>query len=331
MILLGAAGSANGPGPDSGPRDLVDRARGVLLSGIAITIPLIVTIIVLDFAVGFLLRTLSPVVNAVEQQLGMSQDTPTYVVQATAIGTLVAVTFLAGLVAETSVGSDLEDAFDATVARLPGIGPVYTSFNEMSDLLLSNDTESFREVKLVEFPVEGSYTLAFVTADTPASLNEAAGHDDMTTLFMPMAPNPVMGGFVMHISTERVYDVDLTVEEGIRSIVTSGVATGTAESHEYDGELIDIQRLREQAREGKQGLESWSLQTADDITALTVEEFAALKERTRAEVASVYPDADEQADHEGDEGEQANAAGDTCGTDGTGVPDGTDTAHRSDE
>jgi uncharacterized membrane protein len=51
----------------------------------------------------------------------------------------------------------------------------------------------------------------------------------MVTLFMPMAPNPVMGGHVVHVPTSRVYDIDMTVEEGLRSIVTSGVATGDAE------------------------------------------------------------------------------------------------------
>jgi len=48
----------------------------------------------------------------------------------------------------------------------------------------------------------------------------------MVTLFMPMAPNPVMGGHAVHVPTSRVHDVDMTVEEGVHSIVTSGVATG---------------------------------------------------------------------------------------------------------
>ncbi len=48
----------------------------------------------------------------------------------------------------------------------------------------------------------------------------------MMTLFMPMAPNPVMGGFVIHVDRERVFDIDISVEEGIQSIVTSGVTAG---------------------------------------------------------------------------------------------------------
>lgn len=76
----------------------------------------------------------------------------------------------------------------------------------------------------------------------------------MQTLFVPLAPNPVMGGFLTHLPDERVHDVDLTVEEGVQSIVTSGaaidprvdevdVAGGIGDAHFLDGGLIDWEDL----------------------------------------------------------------------------------------
>jgi uncharacterized membrane protein len=65
----------------------------------------------------------------------------------------------------------------------------------------------------------------------------------MTTLYLPMAPNPVMGGFVVHVKNENVYDVDMTVEEGMRSVVTSGVAINDADEDGIAGEIgsgIDV-------------------------------------------------------------------------------------------
>ena len=35
-----------------------------------------------------------------------------------------------------------------------------------------------------------------------------------------------MGGYLAHVPADRVHDVDMTVEEGIRTIVTSGIAVG---------------------------------------------------------------------------------------------------------
>jgi uncharacterized membrane protein len=113
--------------------------------------------------------------------------------------------------------------FHDGVERIPGFGSIYTGFRQMSEVVVQSDVDSFRDVKLVEYPSEGSYTIAFVTADTPGNVEQATGTEDMLTLFMPMAPNPVMGGFVLHVSRDRVVDVDMTVEEGVRSIVTSGV------------------------------------------------------------------------------------------------------------
>jgi uncharacterized membrane protein len=46
----------------------------------------------------------------------------------------------------------------------------------------------------------------------------------MMTVFMPMGPNPFMGGFILYLSESEVHSVDLSVEEGISSIVSFGVA-----------------------------------------------------------------------------------------------------------
>jgi uncharacterized membrane protein len=63
--------------------------------------------------------------------------------------------------------------------------------------------------------------------------------EDMITVFIPMAPNP-MGGFLIHVPTDRVYDVDLTVEEGVQTVMSTGVTLEAEKVHdiqEYaDGE-----------------------------------------------------------------------------------------------
>jgi hypothetical protein len=45
----------------------------------------------------------------------------------------------------------------------------------------------------------------------------------METLFLPLAPNRVMGGVLANVPTERVSDLDVTVEEGVPSNITGGV------------------------------------------------------------------------------------------------------------
>lgn len=228
------------------PREVL---RESLVTGAAIILPLAVTLLVLSFVVNFLSNALSPISSTAVTNLPFNNA---LIVQAITVVLLVVVMLVVGFVAEyTESGNSVGDRFDGFMESIPGIGSVYTSFNEMSELLLDSDTESFQDVKLVQYPVEGSYTVAFKTADTPATLESDTGHDEMITLFMPMAPNPVMGGFVIHVSTDRVVDTEMTVEEGIRSIVTSGVAIGDTSptmrglSEEQLEELARLRRVED--------------------------------------------------------------------------------------
>jgi uncharacterized membrane protein len=41
---------------------------------------------------------------------------------------------------------------------------------------------------MVEFPHEGAYILGSVTTRTPEPLRRPTGHDDVLTLFLPLAP-----------------------------------------------------------------------------------------------------------------------------------------------
>jgi uncharacterized membrane protein len=233
----------------SGRSGVTERLRQVFISGVAITIPVIVTVIVLVFVVNFVLGLVGPAVSSLTAYFGIGTEIPDVALEVLAVLVVLLTIFVVGLFAEFRSGGGIEAAFDRGVARIPGVGSVYTSFNEMSELLLSSDSQSFREVKLVEFPTEGSYTIAFVTADAPDPVEEGTGHDEMTTLFMPMAPNPVMGGFVLHVSNDRVHDIDITVEEGIQSIVTSGVTVG-ADEEITSGEVGDIGEIETGATPG---------------------------------------------------------------------------------
>ncbi|PSP86218.1 hypothetical protein BRC78_07340 [Halobacteriales archaeon QH_8_68_33] len=271
MVLL-ATTSPERAASRSSP-SLRDRLRSILFSGLALTIPLIVTLIVLQFVVNFVLGSIGPAATFVSRALGFGQVDP-LVLRIAAVGTLVGLVFVVGLVAHVRQGDEIEELFDAVMESIPAIGSVYTSFNEMTD---------------VEYPLEGSYSLAFVTADSPPEVEAATDHEEMQTLFLPMAPNPVMGGYVLHVSPDCVYDVDLSVEEGIRSIVTSGVATG--EAHEHDAELVDLGDIRQQARA----------------------ELDVVKDHARRDYAAVHPDRDPEEvgdDSENEPDDRAEQAGD---------------------
>jgi uncharacterized membrane protein len=213
------------PRPAEVGRGLRSYVRQSLLTGLALTVPILVTLFVLVFALNFLTGALDPVVTVMQETLGFDTTLSRVALQVAAVVLLVVIIFVVGAAAESQYGSGrVERRVDSFLTSIPGLGSIYESLNEMSQLLLSRDTDSFQEVKLVEYPEPGSYTIAFLTAEPSDAVLDATGHNEMVTLFMPMAPNPFMGGFVIHVAADRVYDVDMTVEEGVQAIVSSGIA-----------------------------------------------------------------------------------------------------------
>lgn len=207
-------------------------ARNRLLTGLAVVIPLIVSGWVLVTLAQALANSLGPL-SAVFGALGFTSTGIVLTLQTASVLTILAVLFIVGTVAQRQLGRRVVDIVDTTVQRIPGIGTIYQTVRQMSDLLLAADEtveDQFREVKLVEFPGQQTYTLGFVTAPTPPagvvdSARAIQTQPDMEyrTLFLPMAPNPVMGGHLTHVPAHQVYDVDITVEEAIQYILTTGL------------------------------------------------------------------------------------------------------------
>ncbi|WP_227131142.1 DUF502 domain-containing protein [Halorubellus salinus] len=206
--------------PREAGQSVVDLVRDAFIGGLAVVVPFAVTVLVLATVVQYILNYMTALLDVTGNQ-GASP-----ILIGAAVGVLIAIVFLVGFLTQFRYGETFIDYVDAALARVPGFGSIYESFREMSDVMMESDQQSFRDVKLVEFPHEGAYTLGFLTAESAGSLKDAAGERDLVTLFLPLAPNPVMGGHLVHVPSERVMDVDMTVDEGIRTVVTSGVATG---------------------------------------------------------------------------------------------------------
>jgi uncharacterized membrane protein len=243
--LMGSAAEGDERGP------VVTWAREAFVTGLAVVVPGLVTVGVVFFILDAVYRYLDLVSDAVVG-VGLGASVPVLgnetAVELVAPVLLLTFVFAVGLVVNaTASGERLVDGVDAVITRVPGVGSVYDSFRQMSDVMLESDAQNFRDVKLVEFPHEGAYTIGFVTTRTPKTLAAPTGHDAMLTLFLPLAPNPVMGGHLVHLPEDRVMDVDMTVEEGIRAVVTSGVAVAGADASDPGLSADDLREMADAA------------------------------------------------------------------------------------
>lgn len=254
-------------------RELV---REAFVTGLAVVVPLLVTAIVLAIALQYVHDYLSLFARAVivagdQVYIPLYGDIPVDQLAVEILTPLILLwtILVVGLFTNvTHLGERAVDYFDYFISQIPAIGGVYESFRQMSDVVLESDTQNFRDVKLVEFPHEGAYTLGFVTTETPIQLSEPAGHKEMLTLFLPLAPNPVMGGHLVHMPAEKVMDVDMSVEEGIRAIVTSGVAVtgGTGGEAGLDEETLqELASIEHADQQLNPGMDSPDLRRSEAV------------------------------------------------------------------
>lgn len=192
-----------------------------LVNGIVITIPLVVTVLLLLLITRFILDLIAPVIDVIVYV--WPSEPPVVVVQLATVSALIAVLLIVGVLAEYTPERYTASVVHRSFESIPGIKLVYSTVRRLVYLLMSEDTSQFQEVKLVEFPHEDSYMIGFLIRDSADAIKDSVGRDDLLTIMMPLGPNPTTNGFIMHMPPECVYDVDLSVEEAIRSIVTLGV------------------------------------------------------------------------------------------------------------
>src|SRR5204862_6384737 len=107
------------------------------------------------------------------------------------------------------------------LTHIPIVKSIYSSVKQVSDTLFSSSGNAFREAVLVQYPREGSWTIAFVTG-RPGG--EAADHlyDDYLSLYVPTTPNPTSGFFLM-VKRADVIALGMSVAEALKSIISMGV------------------------------------------------------------------------------------------------------------
>jgi len=196
--------------------------RRWLVNGIVITIPLVATLLVVMVVLNFIRSAISPVTAGVTYLL--ADEPPALAIEFVTLLSLLGVFLLVGLVAEHTPGKYLSKRVHAVMETIPGVSTGYESVRRASRLLCRrrHGPVPGRETRRV--PHEGAYMLGFLTAETPPVVEASADEDEMVTIMVPLAPNPATNGYVMHMPTEKVHEVDLTVEEAFRSIATLGVA-----------------------------------------------------------------------------------------------------------
>jgi len=130
---------------------------------------------------------------------------------------------LIGLMARNIVGRWLLEFGEGTLLRIPLAGSVYKTLKQLLETFLQGNANRFRRVVLLEYPREGLFALGFVTGTIGAAV-QAGFPEPMLSVFIPTAPNPTTGWYAV-VPEGSVRDLDLSVEEAFRTIISAGIVS----------------------------------------------------------------------------------------------------------
>ncbi|WP_434517160.1 DUF502 domain-containing protein [Dechloromonas sp. ARDL1] len=186
------------------------------ITGLLIWVPLVITGWVLSLIVSTLDQSLRLLPSSVHPQTLVGFAIP----GAGAVLTLLMI-FLTGLLAANFIGQKLVVWWEKLLARIPVVNSVYNSVKQVSDTLFSPNGNAFRKALLVQYPREGSWTVAFLTGAPGGDIiNHLEG--EHVSVYVPTTPNPTSGFFLM-MPVKDVVELDMTVDEALKYIISMGV------------------------------------------------------------------------------------------------------------
>jgi uncharacterized membrane protein len=179
------------------------------ITGFFVTVPVVLTAYVLWIFYREVDGLLSPVY---EQILG-------HHIPGLGFVTAVVIIFVVGLFATNVVGRRILLWAERVFRRLPIFGRVYPAVKDLIEAFSPDRRSGFQAFVIIEHPRETVYTYGFLTGEVRV---EGAKPDRLATVYVPTS-HLYLGDIVL-VPRDTVISTGLSIEEGIRIILSAGTA-----------------------------------------------------------------------------------------------------------
>lgn len=133
---------------------------------------------------------------------------------------------IVGAILASVMGKALWRYIEKFILNTPVLRKVYPYIKQVTDFLLAPEQQralSFSRVVAVEYPRKGIWSLGLVTGSGLRNVTESL-RKELLTVLVPTSPTPFTG-FVIMVPKKSVIDVNMTIEEAFRFLISGGVIT----------------------------------------------------------------------------------------------------------
>ena len=186
------------------------KFRTIIVAGLLVWVPLGATI----FVLRLLISLFGNLDSWLSDQLGLP---------IAGIGILLALLVLlgTGLIAVNYFGKRIVSFWESLLERIPLVRNIYSAVKRFAEIVLSDSSQSFSKVLLIEYPRKGLYSLSFQTSQDLGEVQGKTG-EDLVCVFVPTTPNPT-SGLILMVPKQDVIELDMGVEDALKMVISLGV------------------------------------------------------------------------------------------------------------
>ncbi len=198
--------------------------RKYIIAGLLVWLPLAITIWVLLWLLGLMDGVFSWLLTIGQTVLPTGADASIEALRRVpflGVVVMAALLLVTGVFVTNIFGQWWVKQWHRLLGRIPIVKSIYSSVKQVSDTLFSSSGNAFREAVLVQYPHQGSWTIAFVTGK-PGGEVAAQLDGEHVSLYVPTTPNPTSGFFLI-MPRSNVRSLQMSVDEALKYIISMGV------------------------------------------------------------------------------------------------------------
>lgn len=228
--------------PTNNPRGF-RRLRNYFLTGLIVVAPLTITVYLvltfIEWVDGWVIPYIPRVYNP-ETYLPFAVP---------GIGVVLAIIIitLVGFLTAGFLGRSIIGYGESLLNRMPLIRNLYSGLKQIFQTVLSDQSGSFKDVGLLEYPRKGLWAIVFIATETKGEVNTKLidkGHKTVS-VFLPTTPNPT-SGFLLFVPRKDVTLLDMGVEDAAKLVISAGLV---APDHQAKlAKLAEEAKAKEAAR-----------------------------------------------------------------------------------
>lgn len=199
------------------PPTVAARLRASFFAGVLVLSPIGITLYIAWLILDFIDSRVTPLIP---KHYNPNTYLPFGIPGLGLVILLVAVTLI-GATTAGYLGRVFVRLSERIVVRMPIVRGIYGAVKQLVEAVFAKRADAFRQVVLVEWPKEGSWTLGFVTSRTAQEV-QARLDADICSIMVPTTPNPT-SGYLVFMPREKVIPLEMSVEDAMKLILSSGI------------------------------------------------------------------------------------------------------------